>query len=252
MKIHLNLKMFSPSTPRYVKAILDERLGDSIIKRGSSTITDETPVMPGDNLEISVSSKTTGGTTYVLKDLIPSVSSVTFTKVTGNTNKFTFTMPDSDLTILATSKKQGYMLDILKDGGISATSSTHVEGKTAFSSVTFQRTMKSGYVYDGAAVVSGDAEIESDTATSTTVKLGSSDAIVAVKSRPNNRYMVTEDVVLCMNDKRLILKTNTVLEIGKNGKIIGVEPNGGGVSLTLADYQPAIDGLIASGVLVNR
>jgi hypothetical protein len=54
-----------------------------------------------------------------------------------------------------------------------------------------------------------------------------------------------------VNGAELNLKKNTVLQLAANGAIIGVDVASGGQAITLSTMQPAIDSLIASGVLVK-
>lgn len=78
------------------------------------------------------------------------------------------------------------------------------------------------------------------------------DVTIFVRSKANSVYMVNEDVMLCINDYRVKLKKNAVLEIGKNGMVIDVKlSGGGGTYINRSKLQPAIDNLVKTGVLVK-
>ncbi len=247
MKIHLNLRMFDGGHD--ITIVKDDGVS-SVTVKDSNNQSVSTDVPQNTNCTITVTC-VTGGTIYEVKEVVCMTSSVSITRDGTYDNKFHFKMPNSDITIVVRSRVKGKLLYVAPDGGMNNVSPLYVEGKASNSSVAIQRTVKSGYDYMGAEIISGDAQITQDVGNQLIVKIKTTDAVVVLHTRPNNRYMVTEDVVLCKNDKRVFLKTNTELEIGKNGKIIGVEPAGGGTTLTLSDFQPAIDNLIATGVLVK-
>ena len=134
------------------------------------------------------------------------------------------------------------------DAGYSACSASASSSLAKDDEVTYTITMASGYEYDDCEIIAGGATYNPSTKKLT---MGASNAVVFFKSKADNKFMVTENVYVNVNGSELELKKNTVLTIGKNGAIIGVEAASGGQALTLATYQPAIDGLIESGVLVK-
>ena len=134
------------------------------------------------------------------------------------------------------------------DAGYSACSASASSSLAKDDEVTYTITMASGYEYDDCEIIAGGATYNPSTKKLT---MGASNAVVYFKSKADNKYLVTENVVLNVNNSRLSLKKNMVLDIGPSGVIIGVTPASGGQSITLATYQAAIDGLIESGVLVK-
>ena len=139
-------------------------------------------------------------------------------------------------------------LTTYKDAGYSAATPSASTSLAEEDEVTYTLTMATGYEYAECEIIAGGATYDPDTKKLT---MGDANAVVYFKSKANNKYMVTEDVYLRVNGNETSLKKNMVLTIANNGVIIGVEAASGGQAITLADYQPAIDGLIESGVLVK-
>ena len=134
------------------------------------------------------------------------------------------------------------------DAGYSAATPSSASSLAKDDEVTYTITMASGYELDECEIISGGATYNPETKKLT---MGASNAVVNFKSKANNKFLVTENAYANVNGAEVELKKNMVLEIGNNGAVIGVSAASGGQSLTLATFQPAIDGLIASGVLVK-
>ena len=141
-----------------------------------------------------------------------------------------------------------YTLTTYKDAGYSAATPSSASSLGKDDEVTYTITMASGYEFDECEIISGGATYDPDTKKLT---MGNASAVVNFKSKANNKYLVTENVYVNVNGSELSLKKNVVLQLAANGAIIGAEAASGGQSITLATFQPAIDGLIASGVLVK-
>lgn len=139
-------------------------------------------------------------------------------------------------------------LTTYSDAGFSACSASASSSLAKDDEVTYTITMASGYEFDECEIIAGGATYDPATKKLT---MGASNAVVSFKSKADNKFMVTENAFIRVNGDALELKKNMVVTVGQNGMIIGVEAASGGQSLTLATYQPAIDGLIASGVLVK-
>lgn len=139
-------------------------------------------------------------------------------------------------------------LTTYSDAGYSTCSASASSSLAKDDEVTYTIAMASGYEFDECEIIAGGATYNPETKK---LKMGASNAVVSFKSKADNKFMVTEDAFVRVNEDALTLKKNMVVTVGLNGMIIGVEAASGGQSLTLATYQPAIDGLIASGVLVK-
>ena len=142
----------------------------------------------------------------------------------------------------------GHSVTVVYDDGFSAASASATSDVAKDTEVTISTTLVSGYELDTYEVITGGVTVNASTGKFT---MGEANVIIACRSKANNKFMVTEDVFMRVNSYELNLKKNMVVTVGKSGAIIKVEPASGGQSLTLANYQPAIDGLIDSGVLVK-
>ena len=141
-----------------------------------------------------------------------------------------------------------YTLTTYKDAGYSAATPSASTSLGKDDEVTYTLTFASGYEFDDCEIIAGGATYNPSTKKLT---MGNANAVVYFKSKANNKYIVTEDVHIGLNNAELNLKKNTVLQFAPNGAVIGVDVSGGGQSITLSTMQPAIDSLIASGALVK-
>lgn len=138
-----------------------------------------------------------------------------------------------------------YTLTTYKDAGYSAATPSASTSLGKDDEVTYTLTFASGYEFDECEIISGGATYNPSTKKLT---MGNANAVVYFKSKANNKYIVTEDVHIGLNNATLDLKKNTVLVVAANGAIYDVN-NGGGTAISTC--TGAIDGLIASGVLVK-
>ena len=139
-------------------------------------------------------------------------------------------------------------LTTYKDAGLSAATPSASTSLAEEDEVTYTLTFATGYELDECEIIAGGATYNPATKKLT---MGAANAVVYFKTKANNKFLVTENAYANVNGAEIELKKNMVLEIGNNGAVIGVRAASGGQSLTLATFQPAIDGLIASGVLVK-
>ena len=138
-----------------------------------------------------------------------------------------------------------YTLTTYKDAGYSAATPSASTSLGKDDEVTYTLTFASGYEFDECEIIAGGATYNPSTKKLT---MGNANAVVYFKSKADNKYIVTEDVHIGVNNATLDLKKNTVLVKAANGAIIDVT-NGGGTAISTC--TGAIDGLIESGVLVK-
>jgi len=131
------------------------------------------------------------------------------------------------------------------DAGYSACSASASSSLAKDDEVTYTITMASGYEYADCEIIAGGATYNPETKKLT---MGASNAVVYFKSKANNKYIVTENCHVGVNNATLELKKNTVLVKAANGAIIDVT-NGGGTAISTC--TGALDGLIAAGVIVK-
>ena len=131
------------------------------------------------------------------------------------------------------------------DAGYSTCSASASSSLAENDEVTMTLAYASGYEFDECEIIAGGCTYNPSTKK---ITMGATNAVVYFKSKANNKYIVTEDVHLGVNNATLDLKKNTVLVKAANGAIIDVT-NGGGTAISTC--TGAIDGLIESGVLVK-
>lgn len=130
------------------------------------------------------------------------------------------------------------------DAGYSACSASSSSSLAQNDEVTYTITMASGYEYADCEIISGGATYNPATKK---LKMGASNAVVYFKSKANNKYIVTEDVHIGVNNAVLNLKKNTVLLVAANGAVYDVTSEGTAISTCTG----AIPGLVEAGVLVK-
>ena len=131
------------------------------------------------------------------------------------------------------------------DAGYSTCTASASSSLAQDDEVTMTLVFASGYEFDECEVIAGGCTYNPSTKK---IKMGASNAVVYFKSKANNKYIVTENCHVGVNNATLELKKNTVLVKAANGAIIDVT-NGGGTAISTC--EGALDGLIAAGVIVK-
>jgi len=131
------------------------------------------------------------------------------------------------------------------DAGYTTCSASSSSSLAENDEVTMTIVYASGYEFDECEVIAGGCTYNPSTKK---IKMGASNAVVYFKSKANNKYIVTENCHVGVNNATLELKKNTVLVKAANGAIIDVT-NGGGTAISTC--EGALDGLIAAGVIVK-
>ena len=132
---------------------------------------------------------------------------------------------------------------VYKDSGIMAATASPASSLAEEDEVTLTITPATGKEIDDILVLSGGVTVDKATKK---FEMGSSNVVLCVTSKKNNLYKVTENYFVCVNGVKTNLTRNMMLEIAKNGAIVGV--NCAGTELTMND---ALQNLIDTGVLVK-
>ena len=140
-----------------------------------------------------------------------------------------------------------YTLTVYNDGNFSATSASPSSSLAKDDKSTLTITPNSGYELDEIEVVSGGCTIEDDSGTKK-VKMGDASAVILIKGKKSNNYMVLEETMIDINGTRTVLHANTTVQVTKNGVPTGVTVKDGGTVISASD---AVNQLIAEGVLVK-
>ena len=150
----------------------------------------------------------------------------------------------------------GHSITVNKDSGISTayaanSQNTQISSNVEENTLVHVRiTPKSGYYADYVIPTAGIAE-EKVGRSGGNFKMPNANVTLFVGSIKNNLYAVTEDVMLCVNDERLYLKKNTKLVLSKSGNVCDMDYESGGPTEISSGMSAAIEGLVASGVLIN-
>lgn len=138
----------------------------------------------------------------------------------------------------------GHSVTVLKDAGISAASADETNDVQKNATVTLTVTPATGYVIAEYEVIAGGVEVDPS---AKTFKMGEADVVIYVRSKAANKYLVTEETRVSVNDAVVILHANTIVELTKNGVPKAVSASGGGTTITMND---AVRSLINQEILI--
>ena len=137
----------------------------------------------------------------------------------------------------------GISVTCYKDGHMSAFSASPNSSVAKDAEVTLTVTPASGYEADEIEVLQGGVTIANNK-----FAAGETDVVLYCKSKKSTLYMVTEECSTCVNDTKVTLHKNTVVELTPNGVPKGVTVEEGGADLTVT---AAMQELINQGILVK-
>ena len=141
----------------------------------------------------------------------------------------------------------GYSVTCYKDAHATAFSASPNSSVATETEVELTVTPASGYEVDEIEVIEGGVTIVEEDGDYSFV-MGSANVVLNLKTKANNKYMVTEDCFYAVNDTRVHLNKNSVVELTKNGVPKAVTALSGGASITVND---AVQSLIDQGILVK-
>ena len=167
-----------------------------------------------------------------------------------NQTQLKFTMPDQDVVLFVTSKREGNDAYFVFDNGFSTKSQVR-NGYNKDEETMCGYQLKTGYELDKVEIVKGDATCDHNTY-SIYVTMGDEDATVMATSKPKGAYIVTENVTISVNNRKLHLKKNTKLVHSGSGAVYDIElTDGRPATIDETVFKPAIEALIKSGVLIK-
>ena len=103
-----------------------------------------------------------------------------------------------------------YTLTVYNDGNFSATTASPNSALAKDDKSTLTITASTGYELDEIEVVSGGATIIEESGAKK-VKMGEASAVIFVKGKKANNYIVTEETSVCVNDSKTVLHANTTV-----------------------------------------
>lgn len=139
----------------------------------------------------------------------------------------------------------GHTVTCYKDGHMTTFSASPNSSVAEETEVTLTITPASGYEVDELEVIAGGVTVNM---TTKKFAMGDADVVLYCKSKKSTLYMVTEECSTCVNDTKVVLHKNTVVELTPNGVPKGVTVENGGADLTVT---AAMQELIAQGILVK-
>lgn len=139
----------------------------------------------------------------------------------------------------------GHSVTLYKDSHVTTFTADSTSDVQANANVTLTVVIADGYEVDEYEVIEGGVTVDPSTKK---FKMGSANVVIYLKTKANNKYMVTEETMSCVNDTKVALHANTVYTFTPNGVIKAVSAASGGASLTL---DAGIQQLIDQGVVVK-
>ena len=149
-----------------------------------------------------------------------------------------------ELNLLMFDDPATYTVTVLNDGNFSATSASPASGAKD-TTVTLTITPNTGKELQEIEVVAGGVTIDPE---DNSFKIGEANVVLYVKGKANNKYMVTEECSVCINESRTVFHKNAIVELTPNGVPKGVTVENGGASITTND---AVNYLIEQGILIK-
>ena len=140
----------------------------------------------------------------------------------------------------------GHSVTVYGDSGVSAVSADKTSDVAKDAEVTLTVTLASGKEVDEYECVTGGVTVDPSTKK---FDMGEADVVILVKTKANNKYLVTEECMASVNDTKVVLHKNARVILTPNGVPKAVEAENGGASVT--SVTPAIQSLIDQGILVK-
>ena len=134
-----------------------------------------------------------------------------------------------------------------KDSGITTASASPASSLAKDDTVALTITPASGKELDEIEVIEGGVTPAYDEDDGWTFDMGEADVVLFVKSKNAKKYKVVENTPIWVNGVKTELARNMMLEIGKNGAIVGVTCEGTDLNIS-ADL---IEILVESGAIVK-
>jgi len=140
----------------------------------------------------------------------------------------------------------GHSVTLYKDSHVTTFSASATSDVAKDAEVTLTVVVADGYEVDEYEVIAGGVTVNETTKKFT---MGEENVVIYLKTKADNKYMVTEECWACLNGGTpTILHANTVIELTPNGVPKGITAKSGGTSVTV---DAAIQNLIDQGILVK-
>ena len=137
-----------------------------------------------------------------------------------------------------------YTVTVLKDAGITTATASAASGAKG-TEITLTVTPETGYEIAEYEVISGGVTVNPATKKFT---IDEANVVIYVRSKANNKYLVTEECMASLNGTKAVFHKNAVVQLTPNGVPKAVVAENGGASVTVND---AVQSLIDQGILVK-
>ena len=140
----------------------------------------------------------------------------------------------------------GHSVTLHKDAGVSTFTASASSDVQKDAEVTLSVTLAAGYEVDEFEVIAGGVTVNPETKK---FVMGEADVVIYLKTKANNRYMVTEECSGSLNGAPFVLHANTIVTLTPNGVPCKIEAKDGGQAVTV---NAAIQNLIDQGILIKQ
>jgi hypothetical protein len=137
---------------------------------------------------------------------------------------------------------------VYKDSHITTATATPDSSLAKDDEVALAITPATNYELAEIEVVAGGVTPEYDEDDGWGFVMGAEDVVLNVKSKKANNYMVTEETSVNVNDNKVLLHQNSIVELTKNGVPKAVTVNESGTVIPMND---AVQNLIDQEILIK-
>lgn len=138
----------------------------------------------------------------------------------------------------------GHSVTVVADAGMTTASASATSDVQKNAEVTLTLTPDTGYEVKEVEVLAGGVTYNPSTKK---FVMGEADVIIVVRTRATTSFLVTEEIMLAVNDSRVQLHKNAKVVLTPNGVPKAVIADGGATTVTLND---AVQSAIDQGILV--
>lgn len=138
----------------------------------------------------------------------------------------------------------GHSVTVVADAGMTTASASATTDVAKNAEVTLTLTPDTGYEVKEVEVLAGGVTYNPSTKK---FVMGEADVIIVVRTRATTSFLVTEEIMLAVNDTRVQLHKNAKVVLTPNGVPKAVIADGGAATITLND---AVQSAIDQGILV--
>lgn len=137
----------------------------------------------------------------------------------------------------------GHSVTLYKDAGVTTFTASADSDVQKNAEVTLTVVLETGYEVDEYEIIAGGVTVNASTKKFT---MGEADVVIYLKSKANNKYIVTEDTDVVINGTKTHLGKNIKL-LENKGHVYGANISGTAITFDAA----VVAQLVADGILVK-